>query len=102
MAGRRAKRASRATEQGIAGHQAASAAMGKAIGWGKTRTGTTQSGRLRGEIYPVRNNPERDYHDSLNDGKGSSYTGQGHVNVIPAGSKPLTPKNSDWEPLPKY
>lgn len=32
----------------------------------------------------------------------SPESGKGHVNVIPAGSKPTTAKNSDWEPLPKY
>ena len=94
---RKSVTASRSTENGIAGQQAASRAMGRALGFGPTATGTTPSGRLRSEIYHTSKNSNPAIQDSLNDGVGSSYTGQGHVNVIPGGSKPRTPRNSDWD-----
>jgi len=61
---RKAKSA-RSTEQGVAGHEAASKAMGKAVGgYGQW---------------------------------GSRISNNSNVNVIPGGSKPRTPRNSDWD-----
>lgn len=95
---RKAVSASRASINGIAGHAAASKAMGRSLGFSPTWSGTTPSGRIRGEMSAVPNNSNQDF----NNKNGVIQTGQGHVNVIPAGSKPLTAKNSDWGDLPKY
>lgn len=90
-------KADRSTELGIAGHQAATRAMGSALGFGRTQAQATPSGRLRNEIYHTRKNSNPDIQESAGGGTGVSYTGQDHVKTIPAGSKPRTGRNSDWD-----
>jgi hypothetical protein len=87
---RKAVKASRATEDG----RGAFATMGDALGYSRVANHLGAPGGNTIDTYQGSAAHER--------GERFSATGQGHVTTIPAGSKPLTAKNSDWGTLPKY
>ena len=74
---RKAVKADRSTEQGIAGHQAASKALGNAAGWGRmdlysgTELAVTDPKSLAGSLIEGLDTPY----------KRSFAPGEGHINV---------------------
>lgn len=88
--------ASRAEVNGAAGYRATKNAMGRAIGW--TDWGNDRK-TSSGSIAPnSKNNQDSLHHGIVNtayDQSGVAPVGQGHVNVIPGGSKKRTESNSD-------
>lgn len=78
---RKEVKAMRAQEDGYGAH----ALMGEALGYTRTANHLGAPGGNTIDTYEGSNPAKR--------GERFSATGQGHVNVIPAGSKPATPRN---------
>jgi hypothetical protein len=78
-------KAMRATEDGMGAY----ASMGQALGFTRVANHLDAPGGATIDTYAGSNPASR--------GERFSAVGQGHVAKIPAGSKPATPKNSDWE-----
>jgi hypothetical protein len=82
---RKEVKAMRAQEDGMG----AKAAMGEALGFTRTANHLNAPGGATIDTYAGSNPARR--------GARFSAVGQGHVTQIPGGSKPRTPRNSDWD-----